>query len=244
MPVLWPTYKPKKYRLYDVFQAWYVGEVSSLGVTVDNEEIFTNQQIFDEMSMNYSSFFWTTTAPQFDMQFLDLWHNYVRDTGAQLKRLYDALGADYNPIENYSLHETGLDGTRRDSETRTDTPTGTSTTVRDVNKYGLDSGSTGAPSDKETTTQSFTNRVDTMTTTPSNTISGNYDGSEYGKYNEAKEHVFDRSGNIGTMTPADMLVKEAEIRSAAAGLLRDYVATFINKYCYYVGCEYYEDHTI
>ena len=244
MPNLWPTYKPRKQRLYDIFQVWQLTEVSSLGVTVDNEEIFTNQQIFDEMVLNYSSFFWTSTATDFSMQFLDLWHAYVRDTGKQLKKLYDGLLIEYNPIENYSLHETGMDGTRRDSETTTDTPTGTSKTTRNVNKYGIDSGTTGAPSDTETTETAFTDRTDTNTRTPSNTISGNYDGEEYGKYNEAKEHVFDRSGNIGTMTPADMLGKDAEIRSEAAFLLRDYVANFINRYCYYVGCEYYADETL
>ena len=241
---LCPTYKPVKHRLYDIFQAWLLAEVNSLGVAVDNEEIFTNNQIFDEMSMNYSSFFWTTTAPQFDMQFLDLWHNYVRDTGAQLKKLYDGLNLTYNPIENYSLHETGLDGIRRAGETRTDTPTGTTTTTRDLNKYAIDSGANGAPSDKETTTTSFTDREDTTETTPGNDQPGNYDGQEYGQYNEAREHIFDRSGNIGTMTPADMLKKDAEIRSEAAFLLRDYVAAFINRYCYYVGCEYYDDQSL
>lgn len=243
MPNPWKVYEPKKYRLFDIFAVWFQGEVSSLGVTVDGEEIFTNQQIFDEMTAHYCSFYWKTVAPDFALQFLDLWHHYVGATKYNLKRAYDALLVEYNPAENYAMREKGVDGVKRDKETRENTPSGKTVSTSHVDRYGLDSGSTGEDYDETTNTTEYQNRKDTEEKTYTNTIAGQLDGQTVGTYNEAHEHVFERSGNIGTQTAADIIGGEMVLRFNA-DLLREYVSTFMSENCYYVGCEYYDDNTV
>lgn len=236
----------EKHRLYDIFKYWIESRVQSLGVTVDNEEIFTNGEIMTEMCSKYALFYWQTNnlfTPD-PSRFLDLWHNYIAVTGKQLKRAFDALAAEYNPIENYSMTEEGLDGTRRDKTTDENTPTGTMTTTTRDNRYGLGSSSSsdGQPYDFTETETGYDNRKDTKDSTPANTISGTFDGDTKTGYHEAHEHFFKRSGNIGTMTAADMLEKELEIRRV--DLLTQYVAEFIAQNCYYCGSEIYDDYTV
>lgn len=241
MPIL-PPLRIEKYRLYDIFQLWIDEEVSSLGVTVDSEEIFSNTEVLTELVSKYSLFYWQTPAREYGIEFLDLWHHYVAVMGDQLKKLYDAFIADYNPISNYDMTEEGLDGTRRDGTTTTNTPTGTQSTTTDTNRYAIDSDAGGEPSDKTTTTTSYTDRTDTRTETPSNTQSGAFDGNTLTNYHEAKEHYFKRSGNIGTTTVPDMLEKELKIRKK--NLLTDFCAGFIEQHCYYCGSEVYDDYTL
>lgn len=245
MPVT-DSLKIEKYRLYDIFKIWIDNEIQSLGVTVDNEEIFTNAEVLTEMCSKYALFYWqcVNLLHYGASGFLDLWHDFVTATGAQLKRAYDALNAEYNPIENYSMAEQGLDGTRRDKTTDENTPTGTTTTTTKENRYGLGSSSAGdgQPYDGSTTETGYTNRKDTRESTPGNTMTGTFDGSTKTGYHEAHEHFFTRTGNIGTMTAADMLTKELEIRRV--NLLHDYVACFISANCYYCGSEIYDDYSI
>lgn len=232
----------EKYRLYDIFSAWIENETQSLGVTVDNEEIFTNTEILMEMTTKYSLFYWQTPCRELGETFLDLWHQYVLTTGAQLKKLYDAFAADYNPISNYDMTEEGLDGTRTDTTETENQPTGTQSTTTTANRYGIDSTGDGQPSDKTTTETGYTNRKDTRTETPKNTVSGNYDGGTKTGYHEAKEHFFKRSGNIGVMTVPDMLSREWDVRRKI--ILTDYVSRFIGMHCYYCGSEIYDDYSI
>lgn len=235
---LWDDYAPRKYRMYDLIQA-AIAVQADLSVTVSGETIFTSAEIYNEIEMHYLSFYTTSAAYQFITNLPAMWTAYIAQTGAQLKRIYDGLKLTYDPIVNYEMREEGLDGTRKDTETITKTPTGSTTTTDETNRFGVDAPEGGAPSDKVTTTTSYTDRTDTETRTPSNTQSGDFDGNTKTGYNEAKEHYFSRVGNIGTQTPADMLLREYELRKI--NLCAEYVREFILRNFYYVGGEVYED---
>lgn len=202
-------------------------------IVVDNVQLYDSTQVFSEFEKYYSFFFnYLENSLSVKQNFKDKWANYIGVNGKNLKRMYDALYSTYNPIENYSLKESGLDGIKNDVSTTTTTPTGTATVKDTETVAGLGSVGEGATSGTNTQVSSFTDRVDTTVTTPTNTQSGTFDGTTYTGYHEAREHHFERSGNIGTMTPADMIMKEYEIRKI--DLLQGFVKGFINQYFFYV----------
>lgn len=242
MPNPYQTYKPAKLRLYDIFTIWEKNEVSDLGVTVDSTAIFTNSQIFTEMYSKYSPWYFITVEPDGADYFKDLWKAYIAATGKNLLRAYNALLETYNPIENYNLIEESADGVKRDTDTITNTPDGTTTTTRETNKYAIDSSVGGEPADVETTTTGFTLRTDTETREHDNTITVDFQGDTLGGYNEGNEHRLARHGNIGVQTAADIIGGELKLRTV--NLLTEYVQAFMNEYCYYVGCEYYDDYSV
>lgn len=242
MPNPYRTYKPTKIKLFDIFAIWEQNEVSDLGVTVDGVSIFTNQQIFDEMYSKYSPWYFISVEYDASDFFKSLWKAYITATGKNLLRAYNALLETYNPIENYNLTEESTDGVKRDTDTITNTPDGTTTTTRESNRFAIDSSGGGEPSDIETTTTGFNLRTDTETRAHDNTVTVNFEGSAMGAYNEGHEHKLSRHGNIGVQTAADIIGGELRLRTV--NLLAEYVQAFMGEYCYYVGCEYYEDYSI
>lgn len=200
------------------------------------ETLFTDSQVYHEF-YNYADFFYIPlqipdvnpfSAP---MDLLDCWNNYISLNVENLYRESEALYAEYNPVENYSMLESGIDGTKRDKMTTETTPTGETTVTNDIDRFGMDS-STGNPYDKTTNTESFTDRKDTTEVSYDNTMSSDFDGVTHSGYNESREHFFQRTGNIGTMTAADMIQKEQRIRQN--NLLTRFVLRFIMKHCFYV----------
>lgn len=242
MPNPWRTMKPAKIRLFDIFTSWEQNEVSDLGVTVDGVQIFTNAQIFTEMSSKYWSWYWVTVEEGAADYFKDLWKAYITSTGKNLLRAYNALLEVYNPIENYNLIEESADGTKRDTDTLTKTPEGETKTTHETNKFAIDTSTDGEQSDKETTTTAFTDRTDTETQEHDNTITVDFQNESMGGYNEGHEHKLARHGNIGVQTAADIIGGELRLRTV--NLLDEYVVTFMNTYCYYVGSEIYDDYSV
>lgn len=238
MPALWDDYAPRKYRLYDMLQA-AIAAASDLSVTVSGVTIFTSDQIYREFELHYSSFVTVSSAYQFNLNLPGMWSDYIAQTGFQLKRIWDGLALTYNPITNYEMRENGLDGTRKDTITTTKTPTGSTTTTDETNRFGVDAPAGGQTSDKVTTTTSFADRTDTETNTPANTVTGDFGTDTKTGYHEAHEHYFSRVGNIGTQTAADMLLKEYELRKI--NLLEEYVREFVRRNFYYAGYESYAD---
>lgn len=159
----------------------------------------------------------------------DFWREWVHFravTNENFARTYAAFFSDYNPIENYALNETSLDGEKIDKVKDTTTPHGG--TKSETKIFGVDSVS-GV--DSGTTTNTLLENTNTETEKEyTNSKSGTFDGETKEGYNNVKEHFFKRSGNIGTMTAADMIKAEREMRMKA-GILEDYIMRFINMYC-------------
>lgn len=121
-----------------------------------------------------------------------IWANY----GDKWTRIYDALSAEYNPLENYNMVENYEGGHTDDATTHiTADPTKNeivSTTDSDI--YGYNSSSP-APADKSTT--STTQETDTT---------NKYDNES------TDDHELTRRGNIGVTTSQQMLEAELNIR--------------------------------
>lgn len=187
--------------------------------------------------------------------FYNQWQRYLDMKLKDLQRIYDAAYAQYNPIENYNMIEQGLDGRKEDKTDKTVTPSGKTTvkqthtgseTVTDTAyKNGLGSGTgDGVQTDKmvskrdpssltDSTETSYTGAKTTDVTTPSNTVSGTFDGQTVGSYHEVTEHNLKRAGNIGSMSTQTMINQEWGIRSR--NLLHEFIQGFVDMFGMYVG---------
>lgn len=138
----------------------------------------------------------------------------------QIDRYCAAYAAEYNPAENYSLRESGLD-THRNSGTDTTTTTYTNyketakfghtvETESTDNTYGIDNDNTlnpdGVKADKGTTTTHY--KQDTGETGDTREIEGAHSDATQHGHIETIEHSFTRSGNIGVQTAPEMLEKD------------------------------------
>ena len=199
-------------------------------VTVDGQTItlYTSNQVFYELANNYDTYkvcisdiFAPTTAA-----FVNLYNDYRENTKMQLYRAWAALQAEYDPISNYDMTETGADGRKLDSDTVT--PTGGTKTK--TYRAGLNSTGDGVQADFVEVTPKDGAQTQT---THGNTKTADFDGTTHSGSYEAKEHFIKRSGNIGVTTAAQMIQGELDIR--ARDLLREWVKEFIDRYCYMVG---------
>lgn len=223
--------KPILQQIYDAGL-----ENARFEVEVNDETIFTSDDVFYELAYNYTEFFVNTGIFQATAAgFIGLWDHYRSTTKDQLYRFWKGLKAEYDPISNYDMLEVGADGKRISKETDTVTPYGGTQTATQVNRFGLNSGETGKPYDTSTMTVKPIPDVETKTETTrevESDVSIDFDGDTLTGYHEGTEHYFKRKGNIGVQTAADMLLKEQELRERGMNLLRDYVKGFIDRYCF------------
>lgn len=122
-------------------------------------------------------------------------HKYEYD------KLVDTLSLEYNPIENYSMTETGTD-------TRTPNITQTNKGIN-TNTVGVD---TSITTGKTTFDKSDSFINDTKTTnTGTNTDTQDIDTTVTTAGNEKTVHEFTRSGNIGVTTSQQMIESERQL---------------------------------
>lgn len=212
----------KKLLLNDALEIMYDAEYN-FAITVDGVTLYTAPDVYAELC-RYATFTYISTDATVG-GFSDRWAAWIRQQGGDLKRAYDALNAQYNPIENYDMTETQADGVKRDADTDTTTPTGTTTTTTTADRWGYDSEN-GVPVDSATAVQSYQGyHVDTEKT-HGNTLQGE---DLSGSYNEVREHTLSRSGNIGVTTAQQMIASELELRQQ--DLLAQFVSRFVEKWC-------------
>lgn len=136
-------------------------------------------------------------------------------------RLYAALTAEYNPIDNYNMHERGTDTrgntgtqssetTHEHSDTETPDLTRTSNGTNDSSGglYGFNSVNS-VPSDATTGKSTST---DKQSGTVSRTGNESTSNTRTDNLTETTEHTFTREGNIGVTTSQQMIESEIELR--------------------------------
>lgn len=135
--------------------------------------------------------------------------------------IYAALTADYNPINNYSMTESGEDtrtntGTQSTSGTRsgteTETPNLTNTTTGENNSSGGLYGFNSAESVPSDTTHGTNTNTNTQSGTVNTNTSDTTTSTRTDDLTEKNIHTFERSGNIGVTTSQQMIESELELR--------------------------------
>ena len=137
------------------------------------------------------------------------------------QRLYTALTSEYNPINNYSMTESGEDtrtntGTQSTSGTRsgteTETPNLTNTTTGENNSSGGLYGFNSAESVPSDTTHGTNTNTNTQSGTVNTDTSDTTSSTRTDDLTEKSVHTFERSGNIGVTTSQQMIESEIELR--------------------------------
>lgn len=197
----------------------------------------------------YVTFTYCCRMDQTITDFNDSWASYNRLRLPSLRRIYDAMMQDYDPLANYDMIEHGADGRKHGKETSKTTPHGTTTETSTTtgketttyNRQGADSSSF-QPYDQSVSESDTTNPRKTETKTTY--ANGTYSETEHSytndqtatvegvsvSGNDTNEHVMTRKGNIGITSSQQLL--EAEISVRQYQMLADYVWKFIKEFCY------------
>lgn len=189
--------------------------------TRDDEEMFTivDSDILKNYFINFAD--WYLLKPDDDPRtdkeyFTAIWVNYLRARENNFDMLFKALYSDYDPIDNYDIHE---DFTHR--------PDGKNDTIKTefVNASGNDAPKT---SRKVATYQSGEKNYEEITnsgkttTTSTTTLKATYTDTTH------------RHGNAGVMTTSEVIKQEAEMRKTE--LASEIVmGGFVNDYLFYSG---------
>ena len=209
--------------VYDALTEMYDAEYN-FAITVDNITLYTATDVYAEMC-RYSTFSYIDADATIG-SFSDRWQGWIRQQGGDLLRAWQALRAEYNPISNYDMQETSADGTKRDADHDTVTPSGSQTMTTRNTRPGVDSQGDGVIVGTSTSTQNYQQyQVDTDRT-HDNTLQ---DADLGDTYNDLKHHTLQRSGNIGVTTSQQMITAELDLRKQ--DLLADFVRRFIAKWC-------------
>ena len=147
-----------------------------------------------------------------------------------IRRMYDAYYATYDPVSNYDMIEIAADGQRVDKSKTTVTPTGKQKTTNTVSRQGLNSSSYAAADQVESETSYLDSYKTTSETEPTNSQTADFDGDTMTGLHTASEHRLKRSGNIGVTTSQQMIQSELELRKF--NMLRSLIREFVYDNCF------------
>lgn len=146
-------------KIDDIISA--LGNGNSLAVTVDNTTIIAGFQVLNQLTYRYSEWsFLQHPLSNSLTAFMAQYTAYTADMGNNFLRMYQALIADYNPIENYSMTEDSIDGSVISEKTKkdvTDNLHGSKQSDSTTTQGGTENHSIGAHTD---TTDHYTNAFD------------------------------------------------------------------------------------
>lgn len=224
------------FEVYDILKFYFENESDDFKILDDeNNTLYTSEEVLLTMIDKYSDWFFTVSdifASSAANYFLTRWQTYLSRMGDNFRRTYAAFYAEYDPISNYDMIETGADGRRLDATTRETTPTGTTTTANTIKRAGFNSAESVLSDESESTT-SFDEAKTTETETPDNTKTMSFNGSTLTGYHDATEHNLTRKGNIGVTTSQQMIQSELDLRRV--DLLADFIAAFAAQALWYAG---------
>lgn len=233
------------YNTYTIYDIIKIGMRPSLSIVIDSSTIADDSMILD-LWLQHSTWFYsqldlhhyvhhdeqTGTDTEIPGGWIyQEWDYYLERNKENLSRMLEALFADYDPLANYDMQESGSDG---DAEDKThNTPKGRTHT--DITPYatGINSSGDGAKQGKQTSETYFTDNAEAELSHDHNKSITDNDGSSVSGFWKTHEHFFKRHGNIGVTTSSQMISGELELR--IVDLIRDFVQRFFDQYCWYVG---------
>lgn len=232
------------YTIYQIIQN-SAGILIDLSISVDDTDIAPDHLVKD-LWMHYTGWIY----PQLDLNHYEYtdpdtqitteidggyiykeWDNWIALNGLNLLRMLDALFAEYDPIANYDMFESGSDGDTEDT-THT-TPKGKTHT--DITPYatGINSTGDGAKQGKQLSETYFSDNAESEYSHDHTKSITDNDGSTVSGFWKTHAHYFKRHGNIGVTSSAQLIGGELELRTV--DLIDDFVKRFMMHVCYYVG---------
>lgn len=197
-------------------------------IVADGVTLFQSATVYRQLMAwaTWSYVAWEATITQFK----DVWEDFLAEHAGDLKKAWDALQQQYDPLSNYDMTETEYDGNAEDDRSETVTPTGENIMTTVTDRPGLDSTGDGVQIAKTTATQSYQNSYNVKTEhTIDNTLAGG--GDLAGSYHTTHDRQLSRAGNIGVMSSQELATRETELRLHHERLLYEFCASFMLQWC-------------
>lgn len=96
-------------------------------VVVNNKVVFGGETIYEILMYHYTEWSFLVRNETPETAFRRMYTTYVSEVGYNYYRAVDAMTREYNPINNYSMTESGIDGNKisdKTQATKTDTVNG------------------------------------------------------------------------------------------------------------------------
>lgn len=154
----------------------------TLFANTEKETVLSGDDIFYTLMHDYSKFHAYSAETLVDFMFD--WNRFVRIHTHDFERMYTALTADYNPIENY-----------------------------DKNSTIINNGSTGANSQDPFVTRTYQVADDTLSNTGDNVFIPQTKVATEGKTDTSNTMTERTHGNIGVTQSVDMIRNEIALRT-------------------------------
>ena len=183
------------------FDAWIINTYGNF--------VFLNTSLFPTIEDIKDKTKWNNTLLNQCITFLKTQYNSVSLIREyEMDKLKDTLSLEYNPIENYSMTESGKDTEIMGENSNVTNPTQITTSELSVSPSDTN---TYKPKEKTQDTVNYSGNIETATNT-----------------NTTTKHEFTRSGNIGTLTTQEMILSE---RKVAEFSLFSHYWSLIHHYC-------------
>lgn len=234
-------YYPKQRQLLEILEQnpqINISVFESVSDSIHTLQLFSVEETQRELLQKYGFMIYpyysnteTDTIQQAVENFVESWERFFEKNRVNFTRMYAALIAEYNPINNYDMTENETNSETRGEVLKTFAPTAEniiseSTTTRE----NVDS--------LVTTFDDVTPRLDNRVQNPQTTIStttntvGNTETTTQNAPNSG-ERSLTRSGNIGVTTSQQMIESEINLRRFN---FVDYVLSeFVKQHCFFVG---------
>ena len=195
---------------------WFANYYSDYAIDFDNwiistygDFVFIDTTTFKNIEDIKDKTKWSNTLLNQCITFLKTQYNSVSLIREyEMNKLYDTTILEYNPIENYSMSESGTDTEISGENSNVTNPTQTTTSELSVAPSDT---SVYKPKEKTQDTVNYSGNIESATNT-----------------NTTTKHEFTRSGNIGVTTSQDMIVSE---RRLAEFSLFSHYWSLIHNYC-------------
>ena len=191
--------------------------------------MYQSNDVYNEL-YRYQTFMYCCRLDQTVGDWSACWASWLSVRLPDIRRMYDSLNAQYNPINNYDMTEMAADGERVDRSSTTVTPSGKQRTTNTVKRQGMNSSSY-VPADEVTSDTEYLSGYKTESvTTPDNTKTADFDGETLSGLHTASEHRLKRSGNIGVTTSQQMIESELSLRKN--NILKMIIREFVYDNCF------------
>ena len=179
-----------------------------LDIHIDSVTISTSR-ILKYFKNHYSMF--RSVHSDTVSDFVEVFNDFLYDYDREIKRIYEVINAEYNPLFNVEGTEERITGTKQDKVS-------VSPSTATTHAYERSNDDSGLVETNKNTIDS----VSEGTTTADNTLTD--EGIE-GSYNNIVHDKFMRKGNIGITKSTELLTSEIEVRMTT-GFLKIVLSLF------------------
>lgn len=109
-------------KISDYITGFQPSQAEWFQLKVHDTVVFTHEDVYREIEYFYSEWSYLTSMWENKYEaFTNLYKHYVNAVGENYYRMYDALTREYNPLSNYDMVESGVDGRKVSDKNNTGT---------------------------------------------------------------------------------------------------------------------------